>query len=142
MTTEEIPLHLLTDPERRDVAADSKEFRFERHDVVMHGQDMRLPVCGYDTKTEAVEALGRLAAILSAQVKELQDTLASPAAAASYVSNAQASSVLDALRGGIGLITLDEQVVVALRRACSEMVTLCDTELRHRKTDHATEETT
>jgi len=32
--------------------------------VFMHGQDMRLPVCGYDTKTEAIEALGRLAALL------------------------------------------------------------------------------
>lgn len=126
----------------RIVDADEKEFRFERHDVFMHGQDMRLPVCGYDTKTEAVEALGRLAAILSARVKELQDTLASPAAAASYVSNAQARSVLDALRAGIWVITLDEQVVVALRQACSEMAALCDTELRHRKTDQPTEETT
>ena len=48
----------------RIVDADGKEFRFERHDVFMHGQDMRLPVCGYDTKTEAIDALGRLAALL------------------------------------------------------------------------------
>lgn len=48
----------------RIVDADGKEFRFEGHDVFMHGQDMRLPVCGYDTKTEAIEALGRLAALL------------------------------------------------------------------------------
>jgi hypothetical protein len=126
----------------RIVDADGKQVRFETETVFMHGADRSTLVCGYDTKTEAVEALGRLAAILSARVKELQDTLASPAAAASYVSNAQARSVLDALRAGIGVITLDEQVVVALRQACSEMAALRDTELRHRKTNQPTEETT
>jgi len=37
------------------------EIQFEQHPSTIHGQDQMLDVFGYDTKAEAVEALGRLA---------------------------------------------------------------------------------
>lgn len=45
------------------------ELRFESVLTNIHGADQYLDVCGYDTKAEAIEALGRLAALLIAQLQ-------------------------------------------------------------------------
>ena len=56
----------------RIITADGVEVTFESEIARIHGRDEMLPVLGYQTKADAVAALGRCAEKLWERVEQLQ----------------------------------------------------------------------